>query len=68
MLPIFSVPEVRTLVATTDTTWPALTATLWVASQQSTAAELEGAPIVQLSAVAVGAVRLTKMVVVFALK
>ena len=67
MFPIVSEPEVRSLIATTDITSPALTDTVWVGSEQTTAAELEGAPIMQLSAVAVGVVRLTKLLLVFVL-
>ena len=63
MLPMVSVPEVRVLVATAEITSPALTVTVWLESEQITAAAFIGAAIVQVRAVAVGIVLVTNEVV-----
>ena len=56
MSPIVSVPEVLPLVATTEIKSPALTGTVSLVSEQTAEAEVESAPMVQVSAVAVGLV------------
>ena len=56
MSPMVSVPDALALLPTTEMTSPALTGTVWLVSEQTSDDDAEGAPMVQVSAVAVGVV------------